>query len=136
MRKKGRLISEVAVVLALSANYMSITLLNTVWRLETFLLFPMLLIVSLLMGMVTMDTKKALIYACITVFIGTALTTLVMVLPPMVLGEGASVVDSALNTALISVSKLLIFSVVVFIVGAILGSFLGEWLEPIEEFEI
>jgi len=136
MRKKGKLIWEVAVVLALSANYMSITLLNTVWRLETFLLFPMLLIVSLLMGMVTMDTKKALIYACITVFIGTALTTLAMVLPPIVLGEGASVVDSALNTALISVSKLLIFSVIVFIVGAILGSFLGEWLEPIEEFEI
>ena len=136
MRQRKMLISEAAVVLVSCTNYTSVTLLNTIWGLDLSVLLPILFIESILMGMITIDTKKALVYACTTIFFGTALATLVMATPPILLGEGAATVDSVLNTALMALSKLLIFNIIVFIIGALLGSFAGEWLEPIEGFEI
>jgi len=136
MQKKKMLTSEVALVLASCVNYASVILLNTIWRLDLGVLLPVLFIVTFLMGVVALDTKKALVYAVIAVFLGTAIVTAVMVAPPILLGEGGSVIDSALNTALNAVSKLLIFTVVISIISALLGSVVGEWMEPITEFEV
>jgi len=135
MQKKKMLITEVAVVLASSINYTSVTLLNSIWRLELYVLIPMLFIVTFLMGLITIDTKKALVYAISGIFFGTALATAVMVAPAILLGEGGSIVDSALNTALNAVSKFLIFSVVVSIISALMGSVVGELVEPITDFQ-
>jgi len=93
MRKKRMLLWHVAMALASIMNYASIALLNAVWRLEISVLLPVLFIMTLLMGMMAMETKKALIFACLSIFWGTALVTFVMVVPPVLLREGATVVD-------------------------------------------
>lgn len=127
---------QLGIVLASSLNYAGVALLNLIWTWEFHLLLPILTITSFLMGMTVVNMKRAIVYATISIFFGSTLVTAIMSAPPMLLSESPAKVDAAIVAGLSRVSYLLIINVVVCIFGVAMGSLVGEWLEPIEEFEI
>lgn len=127
---------QLGIVLASSLNYAGATLLNLIWSWEFYLLLPILAVTSFLMGMTVVNMKRAIVYATISIFLGSTLVTVIMSAPPMLLSESPATVDAAITVALSQVSELLIFNIIVCILGAAMGSLVGELQEPIEEFEI
>lgn len=134
MRRK--MVFQLGIVSASTLNFAGTTLLIIIWNWDLSLFLPILVVSSCLMGMTVVDIKRAIAYACVSVFLGSALVMAIISTPPILLGEGPMRIDAAITTALTAVSKLLIFSLTLYILSALLGSFVGELLEPLEEYEI
>lgn len=124
------------ILLTSSLNYAGAILLNIVWKLDLLIYLPLIFIVSCLTGIVLVDFEKSLVYACVSLFLSTVIVTAIMTVPPLIIGEGPKVINEALMSALNAVSRILLFNLVACIVGALLGSMIGELVEPFEEIEI
>lgn len=133
--KKPKMLN-LLILLTTSLNYAGGIISNIVWKLDLLIYMPLIFIMSCLMGIILVNMGKSLIYACVSLFLSTAIVTAIMTMPPVIIGEGASVIDEAVMSTLNAVSRILIFNLVVCIFGALLGSMIGELLEPFEEIKI
>lgn len=133
---KRQILLTLLIALASSLNFAGAILLNVVWKIDLLLYMPLAFMMSFLMGVILVNMGRSLISACVSLFLSSAIVTAVMTLPPVIIGEGASVIDEALMSTLNAVSRILLFNLVVCILGALVGSLVGELLEPFEEIEI
>lgn len=131
-----RMMLNSVILLTSSLNYAGIVILNIVWKFDLLLYLLAIFFVSCLMGVILVDIKKSLIYACASLFSSAAIVTAIMLLPPLIIGEGASVISDTVMSTLNAISKLLLFNLMFCIIGAIVGSMIGELWEPLEEIDI
>lgn len=121
-----KLLWKFGLILASSLNYTGALMLNTFWHVELYYYLPIVFLISTMLGILTIDLRDALIYTCISLVLSAIISVVIVSAPPILFGESSLTIDAAVQLAMTSVTRLLIFGIIICIVGTMLGCFLGE----------
>lgn len=139
-----RTLLEIGAMMALGANYAAVCVIAFVWGPDAFarvggahselLIYILILfIVSLLFGALIIDMKKTLFYTIGSIVIGIALATAIISAPSVMSPGDIILLDFSITVALATVSRLFVVGITFMIVGAILGSFVGDMVSELPE---
>ncbi len=124
------------IVIASGLNYAGVTLLMLFWGRSEFF-FPaevlmyfiiLMFSVSFMMGALLVDLERAFVYSILGLIIGNAIAVTIFLAPYNMFGESVGAVNVATLVVLSAVGKHLLISIAPYLVGTILGCFMGESL--------
>ena len=124
--KMSNLLSRLAVVTASSFNFAGTCLLVVIWKLNPIYYMLMIFAISMIIGSIMVDIRDAIILTYISMGIGIVIATAVFMAPYSLLQEPVDRVNAAIMVFFSATAKLILFGLIVYFLGALFGSFLGE----------
>jgi hypothetical protein len=125
MYNRGKILKCLAsartlIIIALSFDYASIYATAIIWNREIEYFFVLGFIVNFLAGVIIVNLRKALGYTLLSLFLGATLAVLMIITLP-----GINV-NVALSVTLNRFSLNTIISIIVYVLGLLLGCFVGD----------
>lgn len=125
---KHRFLGDFAIVLALCLSYSTAYILNIIWMWDISYSLAIMFILSFLAAFLT-ELSRSILHVLVSLALSTAVTTGIVSAPPIILSRSPEVVDYAILMSLNVISKLILISVPLCLLGVIAGSFCAELIE-------
>ena len=125
MRMFG-LLPRLAVVIASSFNYAGACLLVAIWGVNPAYYLMMIFAISVMIGAVIVDLRDSIIYTYVSMGIGIVIATAIFMAPYMLFQEPVYRVNAAIMVFFSAITKAILFGLIVYFLGALFGSYLGE----------
>lgn len=125
IKDRRKFLKESLIVLASCVNYTCALLLTILFDVEIIAFLLIATVLSLFVSIVISNVGRSLAYVCVALILGAAITVVLLVLPPLSYGEMWAV-NYALEPAVSSVVRLLLFGLVFSFVGSIIGSLASD----------
>jgi len=117
---------HLAIIAASSFNFAGTCLLAVIWNINPFHYLLVIFAISVMIGAVMVDIDKAIIYTYASMGIGIAIAAAVYLAPYILLEEPVYRMNAALMVFFGTLGKVLIFGLIIYFLGALLGCFLAE----------
>ena len=117
---------RLAIVAASSFNYAGAYLLVAIWNFNPVYYLTMIFALSVVIGAVMVDIRDAIVYTYASMGIGIVMATTAFMAPYIILQEPVLRVNIALMVFFSAVGRVILMGLIVYFLGALLGSFLGE----------
>lgn len=120
------LLPRLAVVVASSFNYAGACLLIAIWGVNPVYYLMMIFAISVMIGAVMVDLRDSIIYTYVSMGIGIVIATAIFMGPYMLFQEPVYRVNAAIMVFFSAIIKAILFGLIIYFLGALLGSYLGE----------
>ena len=117
---------RLAILIASSFNFAGSCLLVVIWNFNPFYYVLLIFALSVMIGVVMVDINKAVIYTYASMGIGIAMATAMFMAPYILLEEPVSRVNIAIMVFFGAIGRVILFGLIVYFLGALLGCFLAE----------
>lgn len=115
-------------VTSLALNYTSVHLLNIIWDLDILYYLVLVFVVSLLFGVIVVDVRKSIALTCVALATSVAITFGLYMMPYWIFAESMARINVTVVIFFNVIAKLLVVGAILFIVGTLIGCFIGEEL--------
>ena len=120
---------EIGLTIGQCFNIACTFILSIIWSIDILGFIILIFLISFAFGAVIANLAKTVAYNLVAIFAGTALAVALVALPQIMFAETESIM-----LVLGTIGRLLLVGMIVYFVGALLGSFLVEM--RIEKFEL
>ena len=124
--RNRRIYWNLGVILMSSISFTGAILLSIVWHLDVFFYLVIAFFISCIVGAMAVDIKKSFILTYASMILGSAVATIIFLAPHALFSRNQVEFDLAAISLFTVLGKIVLIGLVVYFLGALLGSYVGE----------
>ncbi len=117
---------DLSLILLSTICYTGAILLAIIWDLNILLYLVAAFIISALLGAVAVDIRKSIIFAYVSMVLGSVVATAIFLAPHALFSRNPVEFDYAAINLFTVLAKIILIGLIVYFLGALVGAHLGE----------
>jgi hypothetical protein len=117
---------NLGLILSSTICYTGALLLSIIWHLDILLYIVLAFFISCLLGAMAVDIRKSFIFTYVSMIMGTVAATAIFLIPHALIQESTVEFNFAVISLLTVIGKMVLIGLVIYFLGALIGSYLGE----------